>query len=107
MTEDFFFSLPFEAFFAYFIVNFVTKSFQLQRVLPINVAPKWMNKNVVFFSFILNELLFVYWCYALFTVPDVSLLFAIPGVLLFRSFVDWLAKLRALGVFVSYLKRQI
>lgn len=107
MTEEFIFSLPFGAFFAYFLVNLVGRSLQLQRVLPINVAPKWMNKDVGFFTIILNELLFVYWCYDLFTVPDVRLLYAVPCVYLFRGVIVWLAKLSALGVFVSYLQKQI
>jgi hypothetical protein len=107
MTEEFIYSLPLGAFFAYFLINFLGRSLQLQRVLPINVAPKWMNKDVVFFTTILNELLFVYWCYELFTVPDVRLLYAVPCVYLFRGVIVWFAKLRALGVFVSYLQKQI
>ena len=79
----------------------------LQRIFPINVAPTWMNKNTVFFTNIACELVFLYLCYALYVVPNIKLFYAIPALLVLRWLVNWMAKMRAVGVYIFHLKDQI
>ena len=85
----------------------MARSFMLQRIFPINVAPTWMNKNTVFFTNIACELVFLYLCYALYVVPNIKLFYAIPALLVLRWLVNWMAKMRAVGVYIFHLKDQI
>ena len=96
--------LPLGVLFAYFMSNFLSRSFLIQKTLPTDLAPNWMNKDIAFFLMIFNELIFVYWCYSLLIIPEVNIWYGIGGILILRFFVNWGAKLRALGVYFGYLK---
>ena len=95
--------LPFGVLFAYFMSNFLFRSFLIQKTLPTDLAPNWMNKDIAFLLMIFNELIFVYWCYSLLIIPEVNTWYGIVGILILRFFVNWVAKVRALGVYVGYL----
>jgi hypothetical protein len=100
-------SLPYLAFFAYFLSNLIFRSFLIQKILPVDLAPSWMNKDITFLLMILNELTFAYWCYSLLVVPNIKTWQAIVGIILLRFFVSWVSKLRALGVYFGYLKNKM
>ena len=74
---------------------------------PINVAPTLVNKDAVFFIYIVYELIFVFWCYTLLTIPDINCWYAGPVIILLRWFVTFASKGRASGVYVIFLKREI
>ena len=105
--EQILISLPHGVLFAYFLSNFLFRSFLIQKTLPVNLAPSWMNKDIAFFLMILNELTFAYWCYSLLVVPEIKTWQALVGIILLRFFVSWVSKLRALSVYFRYLKNQM
>ena len=95
---------PFGAFFVYFIVNLLGKSFLVQKTFKTDLSPKFVRGNVPIAIFLICDATFIYFCYELLTLPSLDLWIGIGLLILIRIAVGFLAKMRAVGVYCAWLK---
>jgi hypothetical protein len=105
--QELFDSFPFIPFFIYSLSWSVIWSILILKTFPVDISPKWINKDISFMLMLLIEVPFLYFAYTLFTIPVFGIWKAILVIVVARWIVKFVSKMIGLVRYTKFLQGKL